>query len=85
MAWPLIKEGRIQSLIHIGLVGHHLIRFAQECGQGTESASFYSTKGTKGKNTGLRFNRVSVSHSGHDSDTSVREIADLIMRVEPGV
>lgn len=44
LAWPALKEGRIQSLIHVGLVGHHLIKFAQECGQGEESASFYSQK-----------------------------------------
>lgn len=44
MAWPLLKEGRIQSLIHVGLVGHHLIKFAQECNEGQESASFYSQK-----------------------------------------
>jgi hopanoid C-2 methylase len=44
LAWPALKEGRIQSLIHVGLVGHHLIKFGQECGQGEESASFYSQK-----------------------------------------
>ncbi|MEM9137612.1 MAG: DUF4070 domain-containing protein [Cyanobacteria bacterium P01_F01_bin.42] len=49
MAWPLIKEGRIQSLIHTGLVGHHLITFAQECATGQESASFYSQKLRKAK------------------------------------
>lgn len=49
MAWPLLKEGRIQSLIHVGLVGHHLIKFAQECDAGKESASFYSQKLNKEK------------------------------------
>ncbi len=44
IAGPALKEGRIQSLIHVGLVGHHLIKFAQEAGTGAESASFYSQK-----------------------------------------
>lgn len=44
MAWPALKAGRIESLIHIGLVSHHLITFAQECGEGDESASFYSQR-----------------------------------------
>lgn len=44
MAKPALKAGKIESLIHVGLVGHHLIKFAQECTQGDESASFYSQK-----------------------------------------
>ncbi|WP_407883618.1 hypothetical protein [Scytonema sp. NUACC26] len=40
----MFKAGDIESLIHIGLVGHHLIKFAQECDRGDESASFYSQK-----------------------------------------
>jgi radical SAM superfamily enzyme YgiQ (UPF0313 family) len=44
LAGPALKAGRIESLIHVGLVGHHLIKFAQECSQGDESASFYSQK-----------------------------------------
>lgn len=44
MAGPKLKAGKIENLIHIGLVGHHLITFAQECGQGKQSASFYSQK-----------------------------------------
>lgn len=44
MALPLLKAGKIESVIHVGLVGHHLIKFAQECASGQESASFYSQK-----------------------------------------
>jgi hopanoid C-2 methylase len=44
MAKPALKSGNIEDLIHIGLVGHHLIKFAQECTRGEESASFYSQK-----------------------------------------
>ncbi|MBD2491498.1 B12-binding domain-containing radical SAM protein [Aulosira sp. FACHB-615] len=44
MAKPALKSGNIESLIHVGLVGHHLIQFAQDCAAQTESASFYSQK-----------------------------------------
>ncbi len=44
MAWRALKKGDIESLIHVGLVGHHLIYFAKECERGEESASFYSQK-----------------------------------------
>jgi hopanoid C-2 methylase len=44
MAMPALKAGNIEGLIHVGLVGHHLIKFAQECDRGDESASFYSQR-----------------------------------------
>jgi len=44
MAGPRLKAGKIENMIHIGLVAHHLITFAQECSQGNQSASFYSQK-----------------------------------------
>lgn len=44
LAWPALKQGKIESIIHVGLVGHHLIQFARDCGLGQESASFYSQK-----------------------------------------
>ncbi|MGI8500878.1 MAG: B12-binding domain-containing radical SAM protein [Hassallia sp.] len=44
MAKPALKSGNIEDLIHVGLVGHHLIKFAQECVNNEESASFYSQK-----------------------------------------
>jgi len=44
MAWPALKKGDIESIIHVGVVCHHLIHFARECGSGEEAASFYSQK-----------------------------------------
>lgn len=44
MAGPKLKTGNIENLIHVGLVGHHLIEFARECDRQEESASFYSQK-----------------------------------------
>ncbi|MBD2072798.1 B12-binding domain-containing radical SAM protein [Phormidium sp. FACHB-592] len=44
MAGPKFKTGKIENLIHIGLVAHHLITFAQECSRGEQAASFYAQK-----------------------------------------
>jgi hopanoid C-2 methylase len=45
MAIPALKRGDIESVIHAGLVGHHLIRFARDCAAGIGEYSFYSEKG----------------------------------------
>ncbi|HKD23719.1 MAG TPA: B12-binding domain-containing radical SAM protein [Rhizomicrobium sp.] len=42
MAWPLIKAGRIEEVIHVGLVAHHLIKFSREAVSGAQNASFYA-------------------------------------------
>lgn len=44
MARETLFKGDIEGLIHVGLVAHHLIKFAAECGTGEEFASFYSQK-----------------------------------------
>lgn len=44
MALPALKAGKIEQVIHVGIVAHHLIQFARECTEGAESASFYSQK-----------------------------------------
>jgi hypothetical protein len=42
MARPAIRGGRIEQLIHVAMVSHHLIEFTRECLQGTAESSFYS-------------------------------------------
>jgi radical SAM superfamily enzyme YgiQ (UPF0313 family) len=42
LALPLLRAGRIEDLIHVGLVGHHLIEFTREALSGTQNASFYA-------------------------------------------
>jgi len=49
MARPALKRGDIESVIHAGLVGHHLIRFARDCESGVGEYSFYSEKGSKAR------------------------------------
>ena len=41
-AMPLLRAGQIEELIHIGLVGHHLIKFTREALSGRQNASFYA-------------------------------------------
>ena len=45
MAWPALKAGKIEPVIHVGLISHHLIRFARDCAAGVGEYSFYSKKG----------------------------------------
>lgn len=44
LAGPALKAGQIERVIHVSVVGEHLIKFAQECASGSESASFYSQR-----------------------------------------
>jgi radical SAM superfamily enzyme YgiQ (UPF0313 family) len=44
MAWPLLRQGRIEDVIHVGLVAHHLITFSRDAAAGNQNASFYSSK-----------------------------------------
>jgi hypothetical protein len=39
---PMLKQGRIDDVMHIAVVGHHLIRFARDSMQGNPEASFYA-------------------------------------------
>jgi radical SAM superfamily enzyme YgiQ (UPF0313 family) len=43
-AWPRLKALDIEPVIAVGVVAHHLIRFAREAAAGRENASFYSRK-----------------------------------------
>ena len=44
MAWPALLAGRIEELIHVGLVAHHMIVFARDCASGRANASFYAER-----------------------------------------
>jgi hopanoid C-2 methylase len=46
MARPALKTGNIEAVIHVGLVAHHLIRFARDCEGGIGEYSFYAKKGS---------------------------------------
>jgi hopanoid C-2 methylase len=42
MAWPALRSGDIEPLIHVAVVSHHLIQFTRECARGDGEASFYA-------------------------------------------
>jgi hopanoid C-2 methylase len=44
MAWPALRAGRIEELIHVGLVAHHMIIFARDCIRGRENAAFFAAQ-----------------------------------------
>ncbi|HXC92958.1 MAG TPA: DUF4070 domain-containing protein, partial [Geobacteraceae bacterium] len=44
MALPALKRADIEGVIHVGLIGHHLIEFARECSRQKKSAAFYAQK-----------------------------------------
>ena len=44
LATPLLRAGRIEDLIHVGVVAHHLITFARSAAAGRQNASFYSER-----------------------------------------
>lgn len=44
MAWPMLRQGRIEDLIHISLVAHHLITYARQCEDGRQMASNYAVR-----------------------------------------
>jgi len=46
MAWLALKARRIESLIHVALVSHHLIEFTRDCVQGLGESSFYAPGST---------------------------------------
>ena len=42
MAWPALRAGRIEALIHAAVVSHHLIEFTRDCVRGLGESSFYA-------------------------------------------
>jgi hopanoid C-2 methylase len=42
LCWPLVRQGRIDEVIQIGAVTHHLLSFTQEIVEGRWEASFYA-------------------------------------------
>jgi radical SAM superfamily enzyme YgiQ (UPF0313 family) len=44
MALPALRAGRIEDLIAVALVAHHMISFARDCTEGRQNASFYADR-----------------------------------------
>jgi radical SAM superfamily enzyme YgiQ (UPF0313 family) len=50
-AGPLLRQGRIEDVIRVGLAAHHCITFAAAAGVGAYNASFYSPRDARGGGT----------------------------------
>jgi radical SAM superfamily enzyme YgiQ (UPF0313 family) len=42
MAKPALRAGKVEQLIHIAMVSHHLIQFTRDCLRGAGESSFYA-------------------------------------------
>ncbi len=42
--WTALRAGRVGELLAVGLVSHHLIRFARDCTAGRQNAAFYAER-----------------------------------------
>jgi radical SAM superfamily enzyme YgiQ (UPF0313 family) len=42
VARPLLRQGRVEEVVHIGIVSHHLVQFARQCSSQQREASFYA-------------------------------------------
>jgi hypothetical protein len=42
LAWPSLKAGDIEPLIHTAIISHHLIAFTRDCLRGVGESSFYA-------------------------------------------
>jgi len=42
LAWPALKKGDIEPLIHTAIVSYHLIAFTRDCLEGVGESSFYA-------------------------------------------
>ena len=51
-ALPLLRQGRVEKVIHIAAVSHHLITFAREVAAGTAEKSFYGSRTSAGVEAG---------------------------------
>jgi radical SAM superfamily enzyme YgiQ (UPF0313 family) len=48
LAWPALRRGQIEPLIHTAVVSHHLIEFTRDCLRGRGESSFYGAGGRDG-------------------------------------
>jgi len=44
MALPALRRLDLESVVHVGVVSHHMIRYARECAAGEGESAFYSAR-----------------------------------------
>ncbi len=47
LAWPLLRAGKVEELIHTAVVSHHLIEFTRDCVAGARESSFYAPRAAR--------------------------------------
>jgi radical SAM superfamily enzyme YgiQ (UPF0313 family) len=52
MARDAMRRGRIEELIQIAVISHHMITFARECADGRQNASFYADRPNRSAEVG---------------------------------
>ncbi|MCZ2805419.1 B12-binding domain-containing radical SAM protein [Modestobacter sp. VKM Ac-2983] len=53
MALPLLRQGRVEKVVHFATVTHHLVTFAREVAAGTADKCFYNPAGARPLTGGL--------------------------------
>ena len=64
LAWPALKSGQIEGLIHAAIVSHHLIEFTRDCLRGIGETSFYAAGVMGGPEMAPQPPQRSSGHSG---------------------
>jgi radical SAM superfamily enzyme YgiQ (UPF0313 family) len=59
LCWPLLRQGRIDEVIHIGAVAHHLLTFMRDIEDGRWEACFYADTGRAAAPVDLPVRRAS--------------------------
>lgn len=98
MALPLLRQGRIEKVIHITTVTHHLVTFAREVERGTAEKCFYNPHGgSAGSDLGVAeptstratARRLRLTPVAHDPSATTPVLAERhdegSRRVEPGI
>jgi hypothetical protein len=73
MALPALRHGRIEQLIHVAMVSHHLIEFTRDCLRGTAEPSFYSKGRVRAPTAPLEATPRRRSHRRSNGGESPRE------------
>jgi hopanoid C-2 methylase len=64
LAWPALKSGQIEGLLHAAIVSHHLIEFTRDCLRGIGETSFYAPVEMGGPEMAPQTPQRSSGHSG---------------------
>jgi len=76
---PLLRSGRIEELLHIGIVSKHLIRFTQDCLSGRGEASFYADPNL-GRRRTVDFSPSAIKFRAKRAEKNVSNLQSKVTR-----